>query len=68
MIKSRASAAEQLLFDMYDDVVQSEVAIHDRKGNWAQEFHTLAEALVYLRIQFDKPDHVRQIVEQMNAL
>lgn len=66
--KKTAVLDDLRVFNMYDDVVQSDVALQDRKGNWAQEFHTLAEALVYLRVQFDNPDHVRQIVEEMNAL
>ncbi len=47
--------------------VQSGVPVEDRKGPWAQEFHTLAEALVYLRVQFGNIDRVRRIVEEMNV-
>jgi hypothetical protein len=66
--KKTAVLDDLRVFQMYDDVVQSDVPVEDRKGTWAQEFHTLSEALVYLRVQFGNVDRVRQIVKEMNAL
>lgn len=52
---------------MYDDVVQSNVPVDQRKGHWAHEFHTHTQALDYIGTQFSDVDWVRQIVQEMNA-
>src|SRR5438552_17080413 len=53
------------VIDLYNDVIQSETPPTARKGHWAQEYHRLEEALVYIHSQFHDVSQMRRICEEM---
>lgn len=50
------------VIDMYNDAIQSNVPIHARIGNWAQEFYKIDEALNFIQSQFKDLNHIRKII------
>ena len=50
---------------LYNDVIQNDVPIPDRRGHWAQEFYRLPEALEHLDSQFKNVTRIRRICEEM---
>ncbi|MGH7788042.1 MAG: DUF4062 domain-containing protein [Candidatus Binatia bacterium] len=49
------------VIEMYDDAIQSDVAVADRVGNWAQEFLRVEDALRFLDSQFKDVERIRAI-------
>lgn len=48
------------VLDLYDEVIQTGVPLHRRKGNWAQEFSDETEAFRFLHTQFCEREKVRE--------
>lgn len=55
------------VIELYNDAIQSEVPVEDRRGHWVQEFYRLPEALKYLKNQFADTKRVRKICEEMTS-
>jgi hypothetical protein len=55
------------VIDLYNDVVQNELPVNDRKGYWIQEFYKGDEILNYLEVQFGDIERIREISKEMNA-
>jgi hypothetical protein len=53
------------IIDMYDEVVQKDVAPVNRVGNWVQEYDGAPKILTYLQHQFEDIDAVRRICAEM---
>jgi hypothetical protein len=53
------------VIDMYDEVVQRDVAPVNRVGNWVQEYDGAPKILTYLQHQFEDIDAVRRICAEM---
>lgn len=53
------------VIDLYNDVIQNDVPVADRRGHWAQEFGSLSDVLGYLETQFKDIDRVRGYCEEM---
>jgi hypothetical protein len=50
---------------MYNDAIQSGIAVNKRKGHWVQQFSRQQDALDHLNIQFKDMKRIRQICAEM---
>jgi hypothetical protein len=55
------------VIDMFDDVVQTEVPILERTGNWCQTFQSVTDVLNYVDAQLKDVAYVREICEEMKT-
>lgn len=53
------------VIDLYNDAIQNDLPIEDRRGHWVQEYYRLPEALTYIDSQFRDPEVVRAFCEEM---
>jgi hypothetical protein len=54
------------VIDLYNDAIQNDVPVANRRGHWVQEFYRLPEVLLYLEKQFKDVDRIRRICREMN--
>jgi hypothetical protein len=54
------------VIDLYNDAIQDDVPVANRKGHWVQEFYRLPEVLLYVENQFKDVDRIRRICREMN--
>ena len=53
------------VIDLYNDAIQNDVPLADRRGHWVQEYYRLPEALTYIDSQFRDPKVVESICQGM---
>ena len=53
------------VIDLYNDAIQNDVPVVDRRGHWVQEFHRLPEVLTYIQNQFGDVNRIRQVCREM---
>lgn len=53
------------VIDLYNDAIQNDLPVSDRRGHWVQEFHRLSDILTYLDSQFKDVQRVRKICDEM---
>jgi len=53
------------VIDLYNDVIQQEIPLVDRKGHWAQEFSRIDEILTYIDAQLGDEKRIRRICKEM---
>lgn len=54
------------VIEMYDDVAQNDIPVHERKGHWVQEFLDQSQALRTIETEFRDAGRVRKIISEMN--
>jgi len=67
VFKKTAVMDDVRVISLYNDAIQNEVPVADRKGHWAHEFYRLEEALKYLDNQFKDVKRIRAICKEMAA-
>ncbi len=53
---------DERTIEIYDHVIQNDIPVPLRKGNWVQEFHHLDEMLTYIKSQFSDKNLVENII------
>ena len=66
-LKKNSVMDDLRVIDMYNDAIQTDIAIEERKGHWAQEFYRLDEALIYIESQFNNPERIQAICREMKT-
>lgn len=59
---------DERTLDIYNHVLKEGKPIATRTGNWAQEFHRLDEALIYVTAQFEDQEFIESIIKQGRSL
>lgn len=47
------------VLDLYDEAIQDDVPLSERRGNWAQEYRTSGDVLAYVQQQFGNVERLR---------
>lgn len=55
------------VIDLYNDAIQNDLPITERRGHWVQEFHGVPDALTYIDSQFKDPTRIAKICQEMAA-
>lgn len=55
------------VIDLYNDAIQNDVPVANRRGHWVQEFYRLPEVLFYVEKQFKDVDRIRRICREMRT-
>lgn len=55
------------VLDLYNDAIQNDVPVANRRGHWVQEFYRLPEVLSHLESQFKDVDRIRRICKEMRT-
>lgn len=55
------------VIDLYNDAIQNDVPVANRRGHWVQEFYRIPEVLAHLEIQFKDVDRIRRICKEMRT-
>lgn len=50
------------VLDLYDEVVQMDIPLASRTGNWAQHYYTETDALRFIDAQFADPQRIHDIL------
>lgn len=53
------------IIDLYEEAIQIDVPLADRRGNWVQPYSSEVDALRFIKQQFSRPAVVHKIVEGM---
>ncbi len=62
--KGAQSIADMRVIDMYEDAILHDLPLSERRGNWAQEFETDEDALLYATAQFSRFQEVEKFLEE----
>ena len=55
------------VIDLYNDAIQNDLPVADRRGHWVKEFYRLDEVLSHLEKQFKAVDRIRRICGEMTT-
>jgi len=55
------------VIDLYNDAIQNDVPVANRRGHWVQEFYRLPEVLTHIENQFKDVDRIRRICKEMRT-
>jgi hypothetical protein len=55
------------VIDLYNDAIQNDVPVANRRGHWVQEFYRIPEVLLYIEKQFKDVDRIRRICREMRT-
>lgn len=53
-----------LVLDLYEEVIQNDTPLSERRGNWVQPYYQPAELLHYVQTQFADEERVRAMLER----
>lgn len=57
---------DRRVIDLYNDALQSDVPVEERRGHWVQEFYRQPELLSFVNSQFADLARIRTICEEMS--
>jgi hypothetical protein len=57
---------DRRVIDLYNDALQSDIPVEDRRGHWVQEFYRQPELLRYVSSQFTDLIRVRKFCQEMS--